>query len=430
MIMALLASLLNFQLAQSQENKRFPFDPYIILKSWNYDQLVKVMGEGKEIIGKSNNQSYIAGMQYPYELLGMKGNLTFNFTKDSIALCQFRQEHAIRVTSSILAKAKILPKNRDVAVVKLDSVQKSDSIRQAFTKDSIQLAQKHDSISRDSVVQAISEIMGEPISKGATAVTQRNARYSAIWIKNGYSCMYKDYINYSEIVFSLSTVPLWAVGDFGVQPGTEIVHKITVSTMKMRWTLSLLGTPSTDSKWRYSNIFLLAEFSTGQRFLTNVPEHDINYLPKLQLDDYDGDAIPDAWIQVPSDSLSTHSNQYIYTLKLKEPNLIFNSDELVPASIVMQNGSLVKVTFADGTAKDVNHNGLNTKDSKPTTLKVAGLSYLHETERNADGSVNFIGGMIVRATSPEPNPGVIEILYKKRTTGGWEVDPGMIIKKK
>ena len=400
-------SLLSIQVAESQDVRNFPFDPFVILKSWNYDFLIKTMGKGEEITGTMKNQTYLAGLKYPADLLGMHGNLEFTFNKDSISRFQFRKEHKASVTSADLAGGKM----RDPAVNSEynRAIQKLDSL------------QKMDSISRDSVVRAISEILGPPVSNGRTAVTEKNARHSAVWINRGYTCLYKDYINYSEIVFSLSTIPLWAVGEFGIPAGTEIIQKTLVNTRKMSWTASLLGLPLDAGRMIYSDILLLLEFAAGQRYLESVPKNAINYLPRLIFEDCDGDGIPEAWLQVPSDKDGIQTRHFLFSLPFKEPNLIFSSDDLIPVSISIQNGSRIIITLQDETTRVLESQGPVAKLNQTVQLNPKGFKYLRSTKLNTDGSTNFIGGIELRTSPETPGFGILEISYK-HTAGGWETD--------
>ncbi len=407
LIITALSFFVCFQPSKSQETKNFPFDPFVILKSWNYDFLVKTMGNGEEIIGTSKNQTYLAGLRYPADLLGMHGKLEFTFVKDSISCFQFRKEHEIRVTSADLADRK----NRDPTVNPeyTRAIQKLDSL------------QKMDSLSRDSVVQAISEILGPPFSNGRTAVTEKSARHSAIWINRGYTCLYKDYIDYSEIVFALSTVPSWIVGEYDIPAGTEILRKAKANTRKMSWTASLLGFPSDAPKMIFSDVFLLLEFTTGQRYLVSVPKNAIGYLPTFTFEDCDGNAIPEAWIQVPSDINSSQTRHYLFSLQFKEPNLIFNSDEQIPSAISFQNSSKILVTFQDGTTRVVESPRPVAIPNQTEQLKPNGFKYLNTTKLNTDGSTNFIGGIELSRSTEAPGLGILEITYK-HSRSGWEAD--------
>ena len=259
------------------------------------------------------------------------------------------------------------------------------------------------------------------MSNGRTAVTEKNARHSAVWINRGYTCLYKDYIYYSEIVFSLSTIPLWAVGEFGIPAGTEIIQKTLVNTRKMSWTASLLGLPLDARRMVYSDVLLLLEFSAGQRYLVSVPKNAINYVPKLIFEDCDGDGIPEAWLQVPSDKDGIQTRHFLFSLPFKEPNLIFSSDDLIPVSISIQNGSRIIITLQDETTRVLESQGPVAKLNQTVQLNPKGFKYLRSTKLNTDGSTNFIGGIELQTSPETPGFGILEISYK-HTAGGWETD--------
>ena len=403
LILLTLTFAISFHPVLSQESKSFPIDPYLILKSWNYDGLIKAMGEGEEVLATTKNQTYLAGLKYPKDFLGMHGKLEFYFNKDSISRIQFRIDHETRVTSADLTGGKTkdptVNSNNALAISRLDSLQKRDSI------------------SRDSVVRAISEIMGTPLSNGRTAITEKNARHSAIWINHGFSCLYKDYIDYSEIVFSLSTVPLWTVGEFDIPAGTQILRKSNITTRKLSWSAALLGFPANTPAMAYSNIYLLLEYTTGQRYVASIPDSPVSFLPELLFEDCDGDAIPEAWIQVPNDPSGNQMRHFVFSLKFKEPNMVFNSDELIPASVSILNGTKITVTFQDGSSRMTDAPkalGLEDKTFIPN-----GFRYLNTTKLNSDGSANFAGGIAIPSATNSQSPTLVEVLYK-HTPGGWE----------
>jgi hypothetical protein len=279
--------------------------------------------------------------------------------------------------------------------------------------------QKRDSVSRDSVVRAISEVMGVPLSNSRTAATEKFARHSATWINRGYSCLYKDYMDYSEIVFSLSTLPAWAVGEFGIPAGSQMLRKTQVSTRKLSWSSGLIGLPAASPIMTYASLFLLVEFTTGQRYVAAIPENGPGYLPDFTFDDCDGDAIPEVWVRVPADLTGSVMRHYLFTMKFKEPNLIFNGDELLPASIQLDEPGKITINYADGSSRQAPMTKPEEFASK--TLIPAGFSSLVTTRLNSDGSANFTGTINLPGPGEKGASGHIEITYK-HTTGGWEPD--------
>lgn len=433
--LAILLIIPAFGQLMSQEIRHFPLDPFVVLKSWNYDELVKVMGNGEEIIARQKNQDYVAGLRYPYEFLGYKGKLEFSFNQDSISRYQFRFEHAKRVVNADRSDKRTRDPSTnqqfDLAIQKLDSIQRLDSL------------------SRDSIVRGISEIMDRPLSNGATAATEKFARHSAIWINHGYSCQYKDYLDYSEIIFTLSTVPLWVVGEFNIPNGTGIIRKMNVSTRKMNCTASLLGFSPVAPKLAYSDFFLLFEFTTGQRYLVSIPKNPIDfiqfrhfvdfaggsrcylsipqnaigYLPYMTFEDCDGDAIPEAWIRIPGDSEGTRFRHLLYSIQFKEPNLIFDTDEVIPSTISIQGNSRVTVIWPDGSSVDAAMPAPVAASGQGGPLHPGGFAYLNSTRLNNDGSTNFTGGIALKMSAKSQPIGILEINYR-HVKGGWE--PGEV----
>jgi len=419
--------------ASGQNTGNFPFDPYVILKSWNYDYLVKNMGEGEQVIGTMRNQKYLAGLKYPFDLLGMKGTMEFTFSKDSISRFQFRKEHILRVIEPEL----------------IDRMARDTNVSKAYNIEIRQL----DSLRRDSLINDISEILGTPLSNGPTAVTEKNARHLAIWISRGYSCMFKDYISYSEITFSLSTIPLWVVGEFDIPAGTEICRKTMINTKKFSWTANLLGYPSEGRELTYADVFLLLEYSTGQKYLEslpkvpvdylqtltfvpfatgqrcllNLPKNAIGYLPDITFEDCNGDAIPEAWIKVPVNSSANCFRHYLFSLQYREPNLIFNSADQMPKSIGIKSGTPIQITMPDGTVRTVESDLTSGFPSQFTQIKIKGFKYLKSNELNSDGSANLSGGIELRLFPGAPVLGILEIMYK-HVPGGWEVDQFKLLK--
>ena len=419
--------------ARGQDVKNFPFDPLVILKAWNYTKLNKVMGKGEEVISKLNNQDYISGLRYKYDLLGKQGVLEFSFTQDSISRFLFRFDHAKRVInvdhSDRRTRDPAASHDFDLAVQKLDSLQRLDSI------------------SRDTLIRGISEVMDRPVSNGPTPVTEKLARHSAIWINHGYSCQYKDYVDYSEIIFTLPTVPLWAVSEFSIPKGTQIIQKVNVNTRKMSCTVSLMGFTSNASRIAYSDYFLLVEFSGGQRYLANypknatdyllsqyfvefaggqrclmsIPENSIGYLPTMLIEDCDGDAIPEIWIQGPCDKGMSHYRHIIYSIQMKEPVPIFDTNDFIPQSISIAGNSKATILWPDGNPIILDLPKPVQMADKLIILHPNGLKYLKSTKLNSDGSTNFIGGLEIKLSPESPTLGIIEITFK-HTRGAWEVE--------
>jgi hypothetical protein len=404
---------------RSQEAKGFGFEPWLVLKTWNYETLRAKLGNGEEVLASMRNQSYVAGLRYPFEMLGISGKLEFTFAKDSIRMIHFRRA---------LPERKIGP---DIA----ERIIKDTTFRKEYNR-SLQI---NDSLRRDSVVRSVSGILGVPVSMGKTSSTEKNAKYAAVWANRGYSCQFKEFLGYADIVFTLSTAPPVIAGEFQIPANTQIIQKVAVNTKKMSWTASLLATPAVLPKTAYSDYFILLEFSTGQRyleiipkapgnylqtkmvvefsggraFLLSVPGNPTGYLADLQFDDFDGDAIPEAWIRIPSDPTGVNTRHYLYSLPFREPNLVLNSDELQPATIELGPAQKIRMVQQDGTIADLDYPGLQEAGRK-VTLYPNGFSYFKASGRNTDGTSDFTGGITLGK-----NPGILE-LPLKHVKGGWE----------
>lgn len=422
--------LLSFQESRSQEKITFPFDPFVILKSWDYNVLLKSMGKGEEIMGTMKNQSFLAGLKYPADLFGRHGNLEFTFNKDSIARFRFKKDHIARVIDANLS----------------DRIIRDTAFRTEYNSN----IRKLDQMRRDTMTSIISDILGPPFTMGPTAVSEKNARYSATWVNRGYSCLYKDYLNYSEIVFSLTTIPSWAAGEFEIPAATEIVRKMMLSSRKMTWTASILGLPANAREMTYAEVFLLLEFSTGQRYmagipktassyhmnhillefatgqrcLMNLPKNSISYLPDLYFEDCNGDGIAEAWIQLSYDLQGKQKRYYIYSFQFKEPEIIFNTDELIPSDIVINTDKRVIVTFQDGISREVEIPDDITLPDHPVKLKPRGFGYLKTTTLNSDGSANFAGGLELSLSEGGSSAGILEIAFKNSSG---TLEPGQVL---
>ncbi len=422
--------LLSVTTTKAQDTGKFPFDPLVILKSWNYDRLIKTMGKGEEIISKINNQEYVAGLRYNSELIGQKGTLEFTFNQDSISKFVFRFTHSNRVVSADRSDRRFL--DRSASEESKLAIQRHDSL------------QRIDSLSRDTIVRTITKILDQPVTNGPTPVAERFARHSAIWINHGYSCHYKDYVDYSEIIFSIPTIPLWVVGEYSIPAGTQIVKKMNVSTRKMSWTASLLGLTSDAPRIAYSDYFVIFEFSTGQRylasvqknamdylssyrltqfaggqrFLLSIPETSTGFLPDMIFEDCDGDAIPEAWVTIPVDKHGRQSRHLLYSIQFKEPNVIFDTDDLIPAAIHINGSGILSVTMQDGSGRTPDLSAPLKVSGRPSPLYPKGFRYLNATKRNSDGSINFHAGIEIRLTPNSPVLGVLDIVFK-RAPGEW-----------
>ncbi|HBB91443.1 MAG TPA: hypothetical protein DC042_06925 [Bacteroidales bacterium] len=392
-----------------QEQADFPWDPYKILKSWNYDKLVRLKGEGTQIIDTLSGQAFIAGLSYTDRCFEKTGTLAFYFNNEDISRMEFRFSHPARPVDQAFAERIML----DTAV------------RNAYERE----VMRNDSLRRDTLVQDVSKILGLPITSGPTSPSDKLVRYSATWINRGFSCVFKDDVEYGNLVFSLSMASAWVSGEYDIDATTEIVQRAISQTRKTSWTTSLLAQPADTGKTVYQRLILVLDYRSGERYVENLPDLEYSYLPSLQFDDTDGTATLDAWITAPVNSGGTVTRQFIYSLQFKEPILIFNTNDFLPDEIRFVSGKQIEIRMADGTlhridvtgespaAKAYGSGGVPIRD---ITIRPAGYSQFKPTARNRDGSMNFIGTISLIDEYTKEDFGGIEILYQY-VTGGWDV---------
>lgn len=398
----------NLMSISAQGNSRFPIDPYAVLKTWTYEEVTKNLGVGKEIIDTLYNQAYIAGYRYETEWFNYRGYLEFYFSEKGISRMQFRNERPEKVIPSDL---------RDLII--RDTIIRNDYNRKEFVADSLR---------RDSICFEISKILGRPVSSGPTLAGEKNARFQSLWISHGVTCTYKDFVTSSEISFAIAQTPDWAIRDFDLPDNAELIKKERIIMRRSSWTASLLAESAGKAKPGFKRIYLLLEFDSGQRYAEELPSSDsLSAMPDITFDDLNGDAFPDAWIEVPTGLQEKSSKHYIYTLQYKEPLLIFDSSLLLPSQITLQPGYRVEIDFSDGTVLYFSLQVLNGRTdfynsdgslrTQATTVP-AGFNRLAAATRNKDGCVDLIGYFNIQF------PGIAGTLNFAVTyrfqSGGWE----------
>jgi len=394
----------------SQNIPGFPFDPYPILKTWTYDDLIKEKGDGKEIIDTLAGQAYLAGIRYPDTWFDRTGNLEFYFTGEKVSRILFRHFHPVR------------PLTQE----QTDLIKRDTAARNAYTREVLKL----DSLRRDSIEREITVILGPSYTAGRTNPADKKARFSATWINRGYSCVYKDYIDYGDIIFTLMAAPSWISGEFDAPGNTELIQKNRIVTKKLSCTCSLLAQPADTGRLVFQNVLLLLEFANGSRFLEMIPDLPASYLPVIQYDDMTGDGTPDIWISIPTDPGCSVTRQYIYTIPFREPVLVFNSNDMLPSALRFTEGKQISALMPDGTVHQVVVPASSTAASvfnaagKPSftdNITPAGFTSFTPNLRNRDGSVDFTGRITMKPENQAlPDYGCLEILYHF-ATGGWEV---------
>ncbi len=393
----------------SQEKPGFPIDPYVILGNWYFDDLIREKGDGEPILDTIAGKAMITGAQYPDRWFGKSGSLQFYFTGEKVSRIIFRHHHPAKTIAPELA----------------DLIVKDTAARNAYTREALKL----DSLRRDSIEKEIGIILGPSLTSERTSPVDKYARFMATWINRGYSCVYKDYIEYGDIVFTSAETPSWVQGEFGTPDKTVIIQQGKVETRDLSWTYSLITVPSDTLRMAYERIFLLAEYSSGIRFLEPLPEGPPFCLPAIHYDDADGDGVPDAWIWVPGNSNEPFSRSYIYSQKFREPILIFNPDDHFPAEMSLSEGLQIQVILQNGTEYLVpvpaGSPASAAFDSRGMPIQSGlimprGFKEFGVTERNRNGSVNLHGQIPLLLNGRTGDIGFLDILYGF-DGGGWEI---------
>ncbi len=350
-------------------SQSFNHSPLEILKSWDYYKLIDQFGEGMPIIDTLSGQAYIAGMTYRQNWLGRPADVSFLFKKtdiDGLRLRFWSPYLTQRTNTKIPDKAS--PETRD-SLLQAYKIQDSlhrisigsflkknphmiDSLKLIAAADSIEQKRLYDldSIRCDSIVLAISEIMGAPIKTGLTHHTDFKARYSASWINQGFSVGLRDNTDYTDIVFSIPVINRTTAAAFEIDENSEVFHKTMVEVKGQELALSLLGTPHPSSASAYSGIQLLVEPAKGMTYLEQVFDEADYYRPSLQLMDFNSDGIREVWVSAFADLDGTCRFDQIYTLELIEPIVLFDFFEETVYNIggAFLEGFQAEVAMANG----------------------------------------------------------------------------------
>lgn len=391
----------------AQTYDRFPVDPYPILKTWSYEDVTKNLGPAEEIIDTLYNQAYLAGYRYDSEWFGVRGRLDFLLSDRGVSRIQFRNERP----------EKVIPLEVSDQIMR-DTTFRNEFNRREYVADSLR---------RDSICSAISGTLGQPISYGPTPTGEKNARFQSMWISHGVACSYKDYLNGSEISFSIAQTPDWAVRDFDLPESADLIKKERINMRRSSWTASLLAEPADVKKPGFNRIYLLFEFDSGQRYAEMLPSSDsISGMPDMSFDDLNGDAFPDAWIKIPLLS-GLFSRHYIYTLEFKEPLLLFDSGAMLPSQVSLKPGRKVEVDFNGGTVLEFSLQGMKNQTDfynqdgalrSAAHMEPAGFNSLEAGIRNKNGSVDLAGHLDIRF--PGLTGSLRFIVKYGYTSGGWE----------
>ncbi len=311
-------------------------DPYEIIAGWTYEDVQREYGEGDKIIDTMSGKAYIAGFKYHQTWFNKPCELEFYFTDVNVSRFLLRFIHP---NNAILEKEDekrkenyrqsqlVTDKEKDSLLLERlkDDSRMFDSV--AYLKELFyrwDLLEK-DSLRSDSLIRSISEIIGKPLKEGRTSHTEKESRYQATWIQNGYSCSLKDYRQFTEVNFGVSPAPGAAIAEFYLDPGIKLIEKFVMNIKGEKLEISLLGLPRAGRNLFYDRLFILASTQTGGLYLDELPEErNGGTNPRLEVSDLTGDNIPDVWLKVDIDPDGFCTNNFIYTMELKEPLLIFD----------------------------------------------------------------------------------------------------------
>lgn len=313
----------------------FKADPYNIIAGWTFEDVQREYGVAENIIDTMSGQAYISGFKYQQMWFDQPCELEFYFSDENVSRFLVRFSHpnfAILEKEDEKRKESVDPnqvfdEGIDSLVIQRlkDNIRMFDSV--AYLKElyyRMDLLEK-DSLRSDSVIRNISDILGQPLREGPTHHSERDSRYQASWIKNGYSCSLKDYRQYTEVNFGISPAPGAAIAEFNLDHKVKLIEKTLLTIKGEKLEVSLLGLPRSGRNLYYDRLFILNTTQSGRLYLDELPEErngGIN--PRLEVTDLTGDNIPDVWLKVDIDPEGTCTNNFIYTMELKEPLLIFD----------------------------------------------------------------------------------------------------------
>jgi hypothetical protein len=405
----LTAFVLTTGAASPQNFPGLNLDPYKVLKTWNYDRTSGYKQNGAELIDTISGQAYLAGLSFSQQWMGKEVSLAFYFTGDSVSRILLRIPHPVKSLDPAFAEKLI----------------KDSLLSESFAKETL----KQDSLRRDSVIAFISNAFGPPADSGRTSPAEKSARFESTWINQGYSTVFKDYIEYGDIALTLSKATSWISGEFEIESNTILAQRTVIRNKKYTLTASLMAVPSDTSRVAYKSYLIDLMYNTGQRFVENLPETEVGYIPSMKFDDTDGTGTEDVWISIPMNENKSITREYIFSLQYKEPILIFNSNDFVPSEIRLTDDYTAEINMPDGSLFPLiipqghPYRTLFESNGKPKdpgySLVPKGFTSFKAQPRNRSGSLDFVGRISLNPTD-KTDQGGIEVSYKS-VTGGWEL---------
>ncbi len=428
------------------QEKTLRADAYKILSSWTYEDVISQYGDGIQIIDTMAGQAYIAGFRYDDEWFDRPCELEFYFTDVYVSRFLLRFIHPNNLILEEVDK-KLQEVNRPGVLesnVIPDSVWLKrlkenpdllDSLRNVFLKEFVfrKSMFEKDSLRSDSLIRTISDILGSPLREGPTPHTDKDSRYFATWIKNGFSCSLKDYRKFTEVYFGIPPAPGAAISEFSLDPGTKLIEKFYIKVKNESLEISLLGISVPKSGGYYSQINLLAATRNGSLYLEELPEErQGGYNPKIQTIDLTGDGITDIWLQAETGDNNGCTTNFIYTMELIEPLLIFDPledfDLELDGEFQDNYQAMVLIagyprTYIPLDKNNPDYQGLydpNGKLIKPVKLSPGCMQRFEAMPYTSKKGQQFLGYLPIYGLSDAKPIGFVQAIWDYNT-GGWEL---------
>lgn len=369
-IFTALSLLLFFAGSLSLMGQGFANDPKKILKQWDYYKLIETLGEGNPIIDTIGNQAYIAGMAYKETWFNRSADVSYYFKDVDIANFQIRfwspylnerTEGKVSNITDPVVRDSLLRVFQIQDSLRVDSINRllrvDPEIIQKLELDAIAINKEKrrlydlDSMRCDTVIDEISVIMGTPLRRGLTHHTDKNARYSAVWVNNGIAISLRDFTDYTDVTFSIPFISQQRASGFNIDPMSEVLTKSYVPSGRDTLAVSLLGVSIQNDLDLFTRVGLLVESQTGSIYVNKFYNDLSIRQAQIELIDFNNDGIKEIWIKGKIDGTSSCEVHDIYTIKTIEPIIIFDSNLETNEGLFFQllHGFQAEITLADGT---------------------------------------------------------------------------------
>jgi hypothetical protein len=441
--------LLSFILTSanlSAQEKNLKADVYKILSSWTHEDVTREYGEGEQLIDSMSGQAYISGFRYKDQWFDRNCELDFYFTDIYVSRILLRFVHPNnlileeedkknqKLDEKGIVESNIIPDSVWTKRLKenpniLDSL--SNAFKEAFFFRKSMF--EKDSLRSDSLIRILSDIIGKPLEEGATPHTDRDSRYFATWIKNGFYCSLKDYRKFTEVSFGIPPAPGSAISEFNLDPQTKLIEKLNLKVNKETIGVFLLGLPIPNSGGYYSKINMMVSTSNASLYLDELPEErNSGFQPQIQTIDLTGDGILDIWLQVTTGLNNSCSNNFIYTMELIEPLLIFDPLEDFELSLEGEfQDNFQAMILIDGYPRsylpldknNTDYQAMYNSEGKlllPTQLFPGCLNKFEAIPYTSKKGYQFIGHLPINGPSNVKPVGFVQVIWDY-DIGGWEL---------